>query len=134
MRNFMFMVALALACAAGAAHGRPLPPGEDYVLVVMFANAQKIILSNKDRYQEAIGQCGKAEKLVAQYDRDPFIDAQIAQCYGDVEFVLNNKQAACNHYARAIRQFRAVPARHREYHYAVEFSNDSRKRRKKLGC
>jgi hypothetical protein len=134
MQIARLIAALSLIFAMQTARAEPLPPYQDYLLFALFANAQKLVSSSKDRYPDAIRQCREAEKLVAAYDRDPFNEARIILCYADIEFVLNKKQAACDLYARAMGEFQAVTAKHRSHRYAVEFSNDSHRRRLKLGC
>jgi hypothetical protein len=79
-------------------------------------------------------QCASAEQRAAQHDRDPIYDALIAYCFAEAEARLNNKDAACNHYARAIEKYAAVPPAHPEVELHKQNLEHTRERHAELGC
>jgi hypothetical protein len=68
-------------------------------------------LSEGNNVEAAREDCEKAQAIDAKTD-DPFIAAAVAVCFGDVEDHEENTDAACKHYAEALKNFQAVPAKH----------------------
>jgi hypothetical protein len=68
-------------------------------------------LSDGNDVEAARADCEKAQAIEEKTD-DPFITATVAVCFGDVEDHEENTDAACKHYAEALKTFQAVPAKH----------------------
>jgi hypothetical protein len=68
-------------------------------------------LSDGNDVEAARADCEKAQAIEEKTD-DPFITATVAVCFGDVEDHEENTDAACKHYAEALKNFQAVPAKH----------------------
>jgi len=68
-------------------------------------------LSEGNDIEAARRDCEKAQAIEEKTD-DPFITAAVAVCFGDVEDHEENTDAACKHYAEALKNFQAVPAKH----------------------
>jgi hypothetical protein len=68
-------------------------------------------LSDGNDVEAARADCEKAQAIEEKTD-DPFITATVAVCFGDVEDHEENTAAACKHYAEALKNFQAVPAKH----------------------
>ncbi len=91
------------------------------------------LLTEKKNTAAARAECEKALAIDKKSD-DPFVAATVAVCFGDVEDYEQNTEAACKHYADAIRYFRAVPARHSARRTIKTHINVTEGKRLTLAC
>lgn len=89
------------------------------------------VLSNPKAVLE---YCGKAEAEVAKYDRDPYFDGAIAECFAYAHKHLKEKEAACRQRARALERLATVPADHPRRAEANELIGTIRKDQSWFGC
>lgn len=91
------------------------------------------LLTKKHDTAAARVECEKALAIDRKSD-DPFIAATVAVCFGDVEDYERNADAACQHYAEALKYFKAVPARHSARRTIKTHMNVTEGKRLTLAC
>jgi hypothetical protein len=90
-------------------------------------------LSEGNNVEAAREDCEKAQAIDAKTD-DPFIAAAVAVCFGDVEDHEENTDAACRHYAEALKNFQAVPAKHSASRTVKTHMNVTKGKQLTLAC
>lgn len=90
-------------------------------------------LSEGNDVEAAREDCEKAQAIDAKTD-DPFIAAAVAVCFGDVEDHEENTDAACKHYAEALKNFQAVPAKHSASRTVKTHMNVTKGKQLTLAC
>jgi hypothetical protein len=90
-------------------------------------------LSEGNDVEAAREDCEKAQAIEAKTD-DPFITAAVAVCFGDVEDHEENTEAACKHYAEALKNFQAVPAKHSASRTVKTHMNVTKGKQLTLAC
>jgi hypothetical protein len=131
-RAFILLLAAAIFCAAAApasaqADRRTLGKVSQLIL-----NSYKHLSEGND-VEAAREDCEKAQAIEEKTD-DPFITATVAVCFGDVEDHEENTDAACKHYAEALKNFQAVPAKHSASRTVKTHLNVTKGKRLTLAC
>jgi hypothetical protein len=90
-------------------------------------------LSEGNDVEAAREDCEKAQ-AIEEKTNDPFITATVAVCFGDVEDHKENTDAACKHYAEALKNFQAVPAKHSARRTVKTHLNVTKGKRLTLSC
>jgi hypothetical protein len=90
-------------------------------------------LSEGNDIEAAREDCEKAQAIDAKTN-DPFIAAAVAVCFGDVEDHEENTDAACKHYAEALKNFQAVPAKHSASRTVKTHMNVTKGKQLTLAC
>jgi hypothetical protein len=90
-------------------------------------------LSDGNDVEAARADCEKAQAIEEKTD-DPFITATVAVCFGDVEDHEENTAAACKHYAEALKNFQAVPAKHSASRTIKTLMNVTKGKQLTLAC
>jgi hypothetical protein len=90
-------------------------------------------LSEGNDVEAAREDCEKAQ-AIEEKTKDPFLAATVAVCFGDVEDHEENIVAACKHYAEALENFEAVPAKHSARRTIKTYMNVTKGKRLTLSC
>ena len=90
-------------------------------------------LTHGNDTEAAREDCEKAQ-AIEEKSKDPFISAAVAVCFGDVEDHEENIAAACKHYAEALENFEAVPAKHSARRTIKTHMNVTKGKRLTLSC
>ena len=90
-------------------------------------------LSEGNDVEAAREDCEKAQAIEEKL-KDPFLAATVAVCFGDVEDHEENTSAACKHYAEALKNFQAVPAKHSASRTVKTHMNVTKGKRLTLAC
>lgn len=59
----------------------------------------------------ARAECEKARAISTKFS-DPFIQATVEVCFGDVDDYENKQKSACQHFVKAMKLFKATPKKH----------------------
>lgn len=81
-----------------------------------FGQISQLVLNSFDMIQEknlsgARDECEKA-RLISSKFTDPFIQATVEVCFGDVDDYENKPKSACKHFDSAMKLFKATPEKH----------------------
>ncbi|HEX5779918.1 MAG TPA: hypothetical protein VFY21_13840 [Xanthobacteraceae bacterium] len=98
----------------------------------LIVNSYKHLTHGNDT-EAAREDCEKAQ-AIEEKSKDPFISATVAVCFGDVEDHEENIAAACRHYAEALENFEAVPAKHSARRTIKTHMNVTKGKRLTLSC
>jgi hypothetical protein len=90
-------------------------------------------LSEGNDVEAAREDCEKAQAIEEKI-KDPFLAATVAVCFGDVEDHEENAKAACKHYAEALENFEAVPAKHSASRTVKTHMNVTKGKQLTLAC
>jgi hypothetical protein len=90
-------------------------------------------LSEENDTKSARAECEKA-KAIDVKTNDPFIAANVHACFGDVADYEENTAEACRQYAHALREFKAVPAKHSAQRTLRNHINVTEGKRLTLNC
>lgn len=91
------------------------------------------LLTQDENTKAARAECEKAQDIEEQ-TKDPFVSATVEMCFGDVEDHAENTNAACKHYEKALKYFKAVPAKHSAQRTLKTHMNVTEGKRLTLGC
>lgn len=123
-----FALCLALASPAAAQAGRKTLNQVSQLLL----SAHKLLNEENDT-RAARAECEKA-RAIEEKAKDPFIAATVQMCFGDVADYEENADAACRHYAEALKHFRAVPTKHSARRTVHTHMNVTEGKRLTLAC
>ena len=90
-------------------------------------------LSQENDTEAARADCQKAQAIEAKA-KDRFISATVDVCFGDVADYEENTGEACKRYDDALKEFKAVPARHSARRTLKTHMNVTEGKRITLGC
>jgi len=91
------------------------------------------LLSEENDTRAARAECEKAQAIEAGA-KDPFIAAAVDVCFGDVADYEENTDEACKHYDAALKEFKAVPAKHSAHRTLRTHINVTEGKRLTLAC
>jgi hypothetical protein len=91
------------------------------------------LLSEEKDTEAARAECEKAQ-AIEQKSKDAFVSATVHVCFGDVADYEQDADEACRHYAAALKDFRAVPAKHTARRTLKTHINVTQGKRLTLGC
>jgi hypothetical protein len=91
------------------------------------------LLSEENDTKAARAECEKA-KAIDDKTKDPFIAANVHMCFGDVADYEENADEACRQYAEALKEFKAVPAKHSAQRTLRNHINVTEGKRLTLAC
>lgn len=131
-RALFFLLAIAVT-AASAGPADALADRRTLNKVSQFILDSYKHLSEGNNVEAAREDCEKALAIEQKTD-DPFITAAVAVCFGDVEDHEENIAAACKHYAVALENFKAVPAKHSAHRAIKTHMNVTKGKRLTLSC
>jgi hypothetical protein len=81
-----------------------------------FGQISQLVLNSFNLIHEkdmagARAECEKARTISEKFS-DPFIQATVEVCFGDVDDYENKPKSACQHFDAAIKLFKATPEKH----------------------
>jgi hypothetical protein len=91
------------------------------------------LLSEKQDTEAARAECEKAQAIGANA-KDAFVTATVQLCFGDVADYEEKTEEACKHYDAALKEFKAVPAKHSAQRTLKTHMNVTQGKRMTLGC
>lgn len=91
------------------------------------------LLTEKNDTAAARTECEKAA-AIGKTTGDPFIAAMVQVCFGDVADHEEKTDDACRHYAAALTEFKAVPAKHTAHRALATHMNVTQGKRLTLAC
>ena len=114
MPRFHRRLSLLLAAALTAASALPTfaatPTRKDFGQISQLVVNSFNMIHEKDM-AGARAECEKARTISDKFS-DPFIQATVEVCFGDVDDYENKPQSACKHFDAAIKLFKATPEKH----------------------
>lgn len=121
------LIAFSVSPAASQASRKTLNEVSQLLL-----GAYKLLSEEKDT-EAARAECEKAQAIEAKA-KDPFISATVDVCFGDVADYEENTGEACKRYDEALKEFKAVPAKHAARRTLKTHMNVTEGKRITLGC
>ena len=121
------LIAFSVSPAASQASSKTLNEVSQLLL-----GAYKLLSEEKDT-EAARAECEKAQAIEAKA-KDPFISATVDVCFGDVADYEENTGEACKRYDEALKEFKAVPAKHAARRTLKTHMNVTEGKRITLGC
>jgi hypothetical protein len=91
------------------------------------------LLSEEQNTEAARAECEKAQAIGANA-KDAFVTATVELCFGDVADYEERTEEACKHYDAALKEFKAVPAKHSAQRTLKTHMNVTQGKRMTLGC
>jgi tetratricopeptide (TPR) repeat protein len=134
MNHRLAAIAMLFFCQFSMVGAEPLAPIDALDVSLKVFKAWDTMDKGPQHYEEAKKFCQEAEEYLAKYDRESLTDANVLQCFADVEVGGKHIKEACGYYARALRKYGAVPAMHLDKHIATKAMQKIRAQRMKLGC
>lgn len=106
--SFLLAAALFSACLLPALAASPSRKD--------FGQVSQLVLNSFNLIQEkdmtaARAECEKALAISGKFN-DPFIQATVEVCFGDVDDYENKPKSACQHFDQAIKLFKTTPEKH----------------------
>lgn len=110
-RGVIFLLVCALFSAACISSLAATPSRKDFgEISQLVVKSFELITVQKD-IEAARAECEKARVLSQKFD-DPFINATVEVCFGDVDDYANKPKSACKHFDAALKLYKETPEKH----------------------
>jgi hypothetical protein len=110
VRGVALLLAASLCVSSSVSALAATPSRKDFGQVSQLVLNSFHLIQDKD-LSAARAECEKARAISAKFS-DPFIQATVAVCFGDVDDYENKQKSACQHFSEAMKLFKATPKKH----------------------
>ncbi len=109
-RGVAFLLAGSLFAAACLPAFAASPSRKDFGQISQLVLNSFNLINEKDM-AGARAECEKARELSAKFN-DPFLNATVEVCFGDVDDYENKSKSACKHFDTALQLYKSTPEKH----------------------